>query len=116
MFTESTLSKISNLLKRFPAFVQRRLYPRHRRRCKITGIDISDQRPDSVFVSEKKVGYYKAHQVRNKDSNPRNHLRQRIEKILDQPSLFDQKKVIKLTDEQKELLEFWNGTEYEIKL
>lgn len=82
----------------------------------ITGKDISDQKPGSKFLSEGKIGYKEAHRLRNLDSNPRNHLRNKIKKLKSQGSLFPIDKMIVLTKEQKELLKFWKGSEYEIEI
>ncbi len=85
-----------------------------KKECKITGVDISDQRKGSKFISAKEVGYEEAHRVRNNDSNPRNNLRRRIQIIKDNPGLFSANDVAVLSPEQMELLSFWEGTKYEI--
>ncbi len=86
------------------------------RRCKITGIDISDQRPGSKFISAKNVGYKEAHKVRNQDSNPRNNLKRRVRKYIGCQTLFNMNDFLKLTKEQKEMLSFWKGTRHEIHI
>jgi hypothetical protein len=106
------------------------------RRCKTTGIDITNQRRDSVFIGEKKVEerpdevkmkigprrrnrrkrthhletYYTAHHARNDDSNPRNNLNRRLRRILSQPCLFDPWEVIRLNPAQKAILDSRNST------
>lgn len=109
--------------------------------CKITKINIQQQKEGSVFVSEKTVKglsvdelrgadnhrrnkrkhdlseeYYLAHNIRNVDSNGRNNLRRKIERILQEPGLFDSAEVVKLTVEQKRLLDHWKGTRWEYLL
>jgi len=80
----------------------------------MTGKDISDQRKGSKFISAKKIGYSEAHRLRNMDSNPRNNLRRKIEKLKRENSFFELKDCLKLTQDQKKMLEFWNGTNNEI--
>jgi len=80
----------------------------------MTGEDISDQRKGSKFISAKKVGYREAHRLRNKDSNPRNNLRRRIEKLERENSLFELNDCLKLTQDQKKMLNFWEGHEFYI--
>jgi hypothetical protein len=107
------------------------------RSCKITNLSIENQRPDSIFISEisvsklngdiNKLGltgkkrsrktnlpepYYMAHNVRNKDSNKRNNLRNRIEKIDEGYCLFEDRGV-RVTEEEFESLKFWDGTQWE---
>lgn len=85
------------------------------RRCLISGKNISDQRKGSKFTSVKKIGYYPAHNLRNKDSNPRNNLRKRLTKITNAgPTLFDLNEVIKLNPDQKKSLDYWKGSKFEI--
>jgi len=84
------------------------------RTCRITSVDISDQRAGSKFVSAKKIGYYDAHNVRNTDSNPRNNLRRSIERIAKEPSLFPLDAILTITSDQKRILEYWQGTQYDI--
>jgi len=85
-------------------------------RCKITGKDISDQRAGSKFLSAGKVGYKNAHRIRNQDSNPRNRLRYKLERIKKHPTLFSLDDMIVLSEEQKNLLKFWDGCKYEIDI
>lgn len=99
------------------------------RQCKTTGIDITDQKSDSLFIGErtakeradevkKKLGsrrrnkrkrtyhpedYYNAHNARNDDSNPRNNLKRRVDRILSQPSCIDPWQFIKFTSQQQSL-------------
>ena len=80
----------------------------------MTGEDISEQRKGSKFLSAKKVGYREAHRLRNKDSNPRNNLRRRVEKLKRENSLFELNDCLRLTQDQKNMLEFWEGTNNEI--
>jgi len=98
--------------------------------CIVTGIDISHQKENSKFVSAKTIlnnpeleknsiirsgkkrlrkckesnSYYAAHNLRNKDSNPRNNLKRRLYKSISQTTLFDPKEIIKLNEEQKRIL------------
>ncbi|WP_373511775.1 hypothetical protein [Persicitalea sp.] len=111
------------------------------RRCKTTGIGIDSQRRDSVFISEKtvkakpeevkaKIGprrtnkrrrsyhdetYRTAHHARNDDSNTRNNTRRSIERAICQTPLFDPLEVLRLTPEQRQVMEYWKGTPWEIK-
>jgi len=57
-----------------------------------------------------------AHNVRNAHSNPRNNLRKDIEKIYRQPTLFDVSKTVRLTPNQRAVLDYWRGTPYELRL
>lgn len=86
-------------------------------KCQITGTDITDQRTGSKFVSAKKVGYQRAHKTRNRDSNPRNNTRRKILKLKEEHSnaLFPLEDVLRLSDEQKRMLSFWDGTKYELQ-
>lgn len=83
--------------------------------CRHTGIDISNQKAGSKFISEKNSDEQFAHMVRNWDSNPRNNLRRKILKSNSYPTLFDVNQYLKLSDQDKELLKFWEGTRYEIR-
>ncbi|MEK6477181.1 hypothetical protein WJR50_06595 [Catalinimonas sp. 4WD22] len=87
-----------------------------KRVCSYTGKDISNQRADSKFISAKNTSYEYAHKVRNRDSNPRNNLRRRILKGEELPTLFDVNQCLKLSDKDKELLKFWEGTKYEVRI
>lgn len=105
------------------------------RTCKITGISIAHQRPESVFLSQKTFKeypqelsqlnlhfrqnarrqnqpdeYYKAKNLRNMDSNPRNNLRRRLRRLYNQPSLFRPDEIIRLTIEQRRLLKHCDTT------
>ena len=92
--------------------------PKATGKCKITGRDISDQRAGSKFVSAKKIGYEEAHQLRNLDSNPRNPLRYKVNRLEEEHTnaLFPLEEVLRLTDKQKEMLLFWQGTPYEVRM
>ncbi|GAB2567700.1 hypothetical protein [Spirosoma areae] len=57
-----------------------------------------------------------AHNARNADSNRRNYLRKRIDRANQQPTLFDVSKTLRLTADQRALLDYWQGTPYEVKL
>jgi len=83
-------------------------------RCKITGKDISDQKPGSKFLSAKKLGYKEAHRIRNQDSNPRNRLRYKLERIKKHPTLFPLDEMIVLSKEQREVLKYWDGSKFEV--
>jgi hypothetical protein len=108
--------------------------------CKVTGVSIVHQREGSVFVSEKTLKtqaaavdairsyygrkkrkrdyhteeYYIAHSVRNQDSNRRNNLRRRINRLFNQPMLFDPWEGLRITPEHRELVDYWRGTRWEI--
>jgi|TARA_R110000823_G_scaffold214081_1_gene343961 hypothetical protein len=84
------------------------------KRCIVTGGDIADQKAGSKFISAKKIGYYDAHNIRNTDSNPRNNLRRSIERIANDPSLFPIDSILTITDDQKKILEYWQGTQYDV--
>jgi hypothetical protein len=86
----------------------------NQKECLITGEDISDQKKGSKFLSAKKIGYKSAHDLRNKNSNPRNNLKRKIENLLETNSLFDNSELIKLNEDQKESLKYWNGTQYDL--
>lgn len=88
------------------------------RRCKTTGVDISDQRAGSKFVSAKKVGYQEAHRARNLDSNERNNLRYKIKKLEGEHvnALFPLEDVLRLSDEQQRVLSHYQGTKHEVQL
>jgi hypothetical protein len=90
--------------------------PIQQRHCKYSGLDISNQKANSKFISEKNSDYQFAHWVRNSDSNPRNNLRRKILRPNQYPTLFDVNEYLKLSNEQKEMLKTWAGTEYEIRL
>ena len=111
------------------------------RRCKSTGIGIANQRKGSVFIGEKtamekpeevkaKIGprrinsrklschdetYYTTHHARNDDSNTRNNTRRSIERAICQTPLFDPLEVLRLTPEQRQVMEYWKGTLWEVK-
>lgn len=59
-----------------------------RRFCKTCGRDINDQKPGSVFCSERKYGR-EAKRCRNRDSNPRNNFLKRENRIYSRGLLFD---------------------------
>lgn len=54
------------------------------------------------------------HNVRNKASNPRNNLRRSINKIYRQPVLFNVVTTLRLTDNQRATLDYWQGTRWEV--
>lgn len=113
-----------------------------KRTCKVTGTDISQQQNNALFLTETTLrkdsdllttlrpqhqqkkrkrqnhdeAYYIAHNIRNKHHNAANNLRNKIRKIQTANALFDQSGTIRLTEEEKQLLERWKGTPYEIKL
>jgi hypothetical protein len=58
------------------------------RRCRTCGRDISNQRPGSVFCSERLHGRA-AKRCRNADSNPRNNDLRKLQRIEGDPLLFD---------------------------
>lgn len=61
------------------------------------------------------VCYFIAHNIRNSETNKRNNLRKRIVRIISVPTLFELQDIVKLKSEQKESIEFWNGTKYELR-
>jgi hypothetical protein len=107
---------------------------------------IRKQRKDSKFLSAKTIkersglaeelsndrrrnerrcshdeSYYVAHNLRNDESNPRNNLRLRIEKSLCRYSgglfgMSEIRKTLVLSNQERQLLDFWKGTEYEIRI
>ena len=58
------------------------------RYCLSCGRDISHQKPGSKFCSERFVGYESAHRCRNIDSNPRNRIKNKIERENERGILF----------------------------
>lgn len=109
--------------------------------CLTTGLNITHQKKPHRFVSAQTVAtqptlldylltkhrrnkrihnhpepYYAAHNVRNTQSNPPNNLRRRIERILSTPGLFDVKETLRLTPAQKQLLDYWKGSPYDLML
>jgi hypothetical protein len=110
--------------------------------CPVTGVAIERPRPGQRFVSatilrtnddllltldtqhrqyakgSKEDDYSRAaHNVRNKDSNPRNNLRRLVNQCLEERehSLFPDHP-IPLTNAQRALLDHWRGTPYEVRL
>jgi len=81
-------------------------------KCIKTHLSIEDQKPNSKFLSAKKIGYNEAHRLRNLDSNPRNKLRYKIEQLINESKnqLFEPE--IILTNNQLKELEFWKGSKY----
>ncbi len=75
-----------------------------KRRCKTCGKDISNQKEDSFFCSAKYVGEERAKQCRNADSNPRNYIKRKINRIHMYPVLFDPNRYLVLNEDQKKLL------------
>lgn len=70
-----------------------------KRHCLSCGKELNPaQRQDSKFCSAKYVGYEQAHQCRNINSNPRNHLKRKIEMIRSRGVLFD---IIPFIDKKK---------------
>lgn len=63
--------------------------PAQVRKCQSCGRDISNQSPRSKFCSAKYIGKQAAHKCRNMDSNPRNNLRSKIERITRRGVLFE---------------------------
>ncbi len=61
------------------------------------------------------VCYFIAHNIRNSETNKRNNLRRRIMRIISVPTLFELQDIVKLKSEQRESIEFWNGTKYELR-
>jgi hypothetical protein len=84
------------------------------KKCIVTGEYIGDQKADSRFISAKKIGYDNAHNVRNTDSNPRNNLRRSIERIANDTSLFPIDSILTISEDQKKILEYWKGTQYDV--
>ncbi|WP_138993394.1 hypothetical protein [Larkinella sp. C7] len=109
--------------------------------CPVTGVMIDQPRPGQRFVSSvvlrndddllltlnrqqrkyakgsKEDQYSRAaHNVRNRESNERNNLARRLRRVLDTPGLFPPDEGIRLTDEQRAVLEYWAGTPYEVKI
>ncbi len=60
----------------------------NKRSCQSCGNDISHQDKKSKFCSAKYVGYQRAHQCRNNNSNPRNNFNRKIETINSRGVLF----------------------------
>ncbi|GAA4420281.1 hypothetical protein GCM10023187_55450 [Nibrella viscosa] len=58
--------------------------------------------------------YYQAHNVRNALSNPRNHLRRRVLRAIEQSPLFNPCDVIRLRPEEQEMLRYYEGTPYDL--
>lgn len=85
--------------------------PLNKPTCLITGEDISDQKKGSKFKSAKKIGEKEAHKLRNQHSNPRNNLKRKLNKIKEQNSLFHYSEVLKLSEDQKAILNYWNRSE-----
>lgn len=67
--------------------------PEDVRRCRTCGRDISNQRPGSIFCSERLYGRA-AKRCRNADSNPRNNALSAIRRIEKHPMLFDHRPFI----------------------
>jgi len=63
-------------------------------RCAGCGSIIENPRKGQRFCSAKVVGEKKAHQCRNRDSNPRNHVKGAIKKVLSIPLIFDLRDII----------------------
>lgn len=107
--------------------------------CPVTGILINEPRPRQRFVSATMLRknpdllqalqhnhkqYAKgskedecsraAHNVRNVESNARNNLIRRIQRIADTPMLFPLWEMVKLTPQQESTLTSTHGTHYEI--
>lgn len=99
---------LNKLSKYFDDSVLEDLLTNVHRRCKITGLDISDQQEGSKFLSAKKIGERNAKSLRNRDSNRRNKLRNRVQKYHGQNMLFDMNEFLRFTEEQKKLMKSWS--------
>lgn len=112
--------------------------------CPVTGVTIDQPRPQQRFVSAAMLrtdddllltldsqhrNYTKgskedlynraAHNVRNKDSNPRNNLRRRINRIVYGPGgrqipLFALADTVRLSNADRAVLSHWRGTPYDL--
>ena len=71
-----------------------------KRYCLTCGRDISHQKPESKFCSEKLYGP-EVKKCRNINSNPRNNFKKKLSKILSGPQLFDSSQYLKLSEQQR---------------
>lgn len=75
--------------------------------------ELSAKRRRNKRRTNKNESYFVAHNLRNDESNLRNNLRRKL--LKNRPSLFKTDFVV-LTEEQKRILSFWNGTGFNISL
>jgi hypothetical protein len=102
-----------------------------RRYCIVTGLDITEQKNESKFLAEttidrilmtdktlyyellkkyapkkqtENVNYHIAHNIRNSYFNDSNNFRRKLEKSINQTTLFSPKDVLTLSEGQKELI------------
>ena len=75
-----------------------------KRYCLTCGREITHQKTDSKFCSEKTFGP-QVKKCRNTDSNPRNNFKRKINKIFAVPQLFDSSQFLRLTPEQRNWIE-----------
>ena len=102
-----------------------------RRYCVVTGIDITEQKNESKFLAEttidkilltdkilyfellkkygpkkhtENVNYHIAHNIRNSYFNDSNNFRRKLEKSINQTTLFNPKDVLTLSEGQKKLI------------
>jgi thymidylate kinase len=67
-----------------------KVFTRGKRYCVSCGNELNPaQKKNSKYCSAKYVGYERAHQCRNNNSNPRNHFKNKIKKITGRGLLFD---------------------------
>lgn len=103
----------------------------NKRYCIVTGIDITEQKTDSKFLAEttidkilmrnktlyyellkkygtkketENVNYHIAHNIRNSHFNDSNNFKRKLEKSINQTTLFNPKEVLTLSEGQKELI------------
>lgn len=101
------------------------------RYCIVTGLEITEQKNDSKFLAKttidkilmtdktmyyellkkyapkkqtENVNYHIAHNIRNSYFNDSNNLKRRLEKSINQTTLFNPQEVLTLSEEQKELI------------
>lgn len=102
-----------------------------RRYCIVTGIDITEQKTESKFLAEttidkilmsnktlyyellkkygtkketENVNYHIAHNIRNSHFNDSNNFKRKLEKSINQTTLFNPKEVLTLSEGQKKLI------------
>lgn len=85
---EATPQETKNALPNFTIKVKGNIGYNLKRYCKTCRRDISEQKTDSIFCGEKKVGYTNAHRCRNIDSNKRNNYKRKYGEMIGQISLF----------------------------
>ncbi len=93
-------SPSNNVGSREPEELNKR--PAPARRCKSCGRDISDQRIDSIYCSEKRYGS-KGKKCRNKQSNPIHNRLRHIRKLANQLLLFEPLEMIVLTELERQI-------------